>query len=89
MRKKRAHDGAIRATLTGAAVLSAKRGGDQNHPRAVLDYHDDAGVIRAFNVEAEMSVRTINEMINASIGAAFQPFIACNPRQCLIFALTR
>ncbi len=32
MRKQQAHDGAIRATLTGAAELSAKRGGDQNHP---------------------------------------------------------
>ena len=32
MRKLRAHDGLIRATLTGEAVLSAKRGGDQNQP---------------------------------------------------------
>ena len=32
MRKLQAHDGLIRATLTGEAVLSAKRGGDQNQP---------------------------------------------------------
>jgi hypothetical protein len=58
MRKQRAHDGAIRATLTGAAVLSAKRGGDQNHPRALLDYYDDAGFVRAFDVEVEMTVNS-------------------------------
>ena len=56
MRKQRAHDGAIRATLTGVAVLSAKRGGDQNHPRQILDYHDDAGVVRTFYVEAEIGM---------------------------------
>ena len=32
MRKQRAHVGMIRAKLTGEAVLSAKRGGDQNQP---------------------------------------------------------
>ena len=31
MRKQRAHDGMIRAKLTGEGVLSAKRGGNQNH----------------------------------------------------------
>jgi hypothetical protein len=30
MRKQRAHDEMVRATLTGAAALSAQRGGDQN-----------------------------------------------------------
>ena len=30
MRKQREHDEKIRAKLTGEAVLSAKRGGDQN-----------------------------------------------------------